>query len=78
MLQLFLDKKGLRQAVVLQPSTGRASAAEAYAFQHSLALTRTVARQQARLLRPTPAPLVVTNAHSIKHTLTWEAGRAGG
>ena len=61
MLQLFLDREGQRQAIKLQPCTGRASAAEAYAFQHSLALTRTVARQQARLLHPTSAPLVVSN-----------------
>ena len=71
-LQLFLDKKGNRQTVVLQPSTGRASAAEAYAFQHSLALTRIVARQQARRLpRPTPTPQVVTRPCLIKHSLTW-------
>ena len=55
-LQLFLDRKGNRQALVLQPCTGRASAAQAFAFQHCLALARVTARQQVLLLRPSSIP----------------------
>ncbi|KAK9841058.1 hypothetical protein WJX81_008354 [Elliptochloris bilobata] len=43
---LFIDRAGQRDSVNLQPSQRPVSTAEAYAFQHSLSLTHTIARQQ--------------------------------